>query len=242
MKGSELSALLKRVVELVMPDLRSYYRVVRKARVVKTYASDGRYWADVQPLRNDENVDESEPVISKVEIPVVWAGPERGIVCPPVAGAFCDLEYYDGDPDYPRISNFRWHGNKAPGCELGAFIIQQSPEVYVKITPGGDIVHKTTGERVNEIGGGKQETVVADWNIEVGGSALIEAGAEVTVRAPQINLVGPLLITGVGGGHGSGALQGDLNVIGNITVTGDITATGTIIDGGGNTNHHEHAL
>lgn len=142
-KSSDLAALLKRVVELVMPDLRSYYRVVKKARVVKTYASDGRYYCDVQPLRNDESVDETEPVIPKVEIPILWGGPKRGIVCPPEAGTYCDLEYYDGDPNYPRISNFRWRANKAPTAEVGALVIQKAPGTSIKIDAGHNMRHKT---------------------------------------------------------------------------------------------------
>ena len=143
MHGIDLMALLKRVVELVMPDLRAYYRVVRKARVVKTYASNGRYWADVQPLRNDESVDENEPVIPKVEIPVIWGGPDRGVICPPEPGTYCDLEYYDGDPDYPRISNFRWLKNNAPKIEVGGFIVQQKPGTHIKIDKTGNMEHVT---------------------------------------------------------------------------------------------------
>jgi len=145
MKNIDLKALLKRVMELVMPDLRSYYRIVRKAKVTKSYASDGQYWADVQPLKNDESVDESEPVIPRVEIPVMWGGPERGIVCPPAIGTFCDLSYYDGDPNYPRISNFRWHGMKAPAVEIGGLIIQQAPGVYFKIDAQKNIEIVTSG-------------------------------------------------------------------------------------------------
>lgn len=133
----DLKELLKRVVELVMPNLRHYYRLLRKGRVVKAYASDGQYWADVQLLRNDESDDVNEPVITKVEIPILWGGPERGVVCPPTVGTLCDVEYYDGDPNYFRISNFRWAKNKAPACELGGFIIQQSPGVHFLIKPDG---------------------------------------------------------------------------------------------------------
>ncbi|XPV77695.1 MAG: hypothetical protein ACNI27_07190 [Desulfovibrio sp.] len=68
MNTTDLKALLKKVVEMVMPDLRKYYRVVRKAQVVRSYDSDGQYWADVQPILNDESIDENEPVIPRVEI------------------------------------------------------------------------------------------------------------------------------------------------------------------------------
>ena len=57
-KGNLLD-LLRKTLELAMPDMRHYYRVVKKARVVASYASDGRYYADVQPLRNDGTEDES---------------------------------------------------------------------------------------------------------------------------------------------------------------------------------------
>ena len=134
---ADLKRLLKRVVELVMPDMRHYYRLTRKGRIVKSYASDGSYWADVQPLRNDESNDPREPVIPRVEIPILWAGPGRGVVCPPAAGALCDITYYDGDPNYPRISNFRWGKGQAPTCVLDAFLIAQSTDCYFLIKPGG---------------------------------------------------------------------------------------------------------
>ena len=40
-KGNLLD-LLRKTLELAMPDMRHYYRVVKKARVVASYASDGR--------------------------------------------------------------------------------------------------------------------------------------------------------------------------------------------------------
>ena len=159
-----LKELLRRAVELVMPNLRHYYRLPRKGRVVKAYASAGQYWADVQPLRNDDSDDVNEPVISRIEIPILWGGPERGIVCPPTVGTLCDITYYDGDPDYPRISNFRWEKNKAPVCELGGFIIQQSPDVYFLITSSGRLEIKSA-TALMEMG---TLDIIADVNITGG--------------------------------------------------------------------------
>lgn len=244
--ASDIKTLLKRVVELVMPDLRAYYRVPRKGLIVKTYASDGSYWADVQPLRNDDSVDEREPVIPRVEIPILWGGPQRGVVCPPLTGTLCDITYYDGDPNFPRISNLRWQRNKAPSCEIGAFIIQQAPGVHIKITPNGDIEHKTPADRNNEIGGSKTETVSVDWTIEIGGSAVIQAAQQATVQAPQITLIGNMTATGTGGGTGTETKNcntqqtGTFVLNGPLQVNGNITATGTIMDGAGNSNHHSH--
>ena len=196
MQASDLRRLLKRVVELAMPDLRSYYRMVRKAKVVKTYASDGQYWADVQPLLNDENIDAREPVISRVEIPILWAGPNRGVVCPPLVGAMCDLSFYDGDPAYPRISNFRWKGNAAPECEVGAFIIQKGPGVSIKIDVTNNIIEVTDTDIINQAG--------QHWTIV--------AGVEATIDAPAIRFNGGTgVVTGECICHFTGHPHGDLS-------------------------------
>lgn len=138
-------AMLRQAIEICRPDFRSFYRVTRKARIVTAYPADGTYYADVQPLRNDETDDPKEPVIPKVEIPVFWGGPKRGIVCPPAAGTLCDLSYYDGDPNYPRISNFRWQENVSPEADLDELIIQQEPGVHVKIDKAHNISLETSG-------------------------------------------------------------------------------------------------
>ncbi len=217
--GVNLLSLLRRTIELAMPDLRHYYRATRKARVVASYASDGKYYADVQPLRNDDTPDPKEPVVPKVEIPILWGGPKRGLVCPPEVGTHCDLSYYDGDPNYPRISNVRWFGHDAPECGLTELIIQQEPGVSIKI----DKVHKIITIPPSDIEG------------KAGKNWLIEAGAEVTVRAPQINIIGNQTSTGEGGGigqthercqrthDGSYTLNGPLVVNGPLKVTGGIT-------------------
>ncbi|MDY0204945.1 MAG: baseplate assembly protein [Desulfovibrio desulfuricans] len=196
MKSTDLRALLKRVFEIAGPDLRAYYRVTRKARVVATYASDGSYWADVQPLRNDETADDNEPVIRKVEIPVIWAGPERGVVCPPVEGALCDLSYYDGDPNYPRISNFRWLNHGAPVCGVGGFIIQLEPGVSIAIDPERHIITLTD----------------QDARVTAGGKWTIQAGVEATVDAPVIRLnKGTGVVTGECICHFTGKPHGDVS-------------------------------
>ena len=172
MVNTDFKAKLKKVVEISMPDLRKYYRVVRKGKIVKSYDSNGQYFADVQPLRNDESVDDNEPVIPNVEIPIIWGGANRGVVCPPEPGTFCDIDYYDGDPNYPRISNFRWHGNGAPECSQNEFIIQLEPGVSIKIDSGKNITLLTSENIISDAG--------TAWTVTAGDTA--------TVRAPIINL------------------------------------------------------
>jgi phage baseplate assembly protein V len=57
-----------------------------------------------------------------------------------------------------------------------------------------------------------------------------ETTGTLTADVPGLmNLKAPLINT-----------QGDVAIQGNLSVTGNISATGTVIDGGGNTNHHSH--
>lgn len=224
MRSADVLALFRRAVELAMPDLRRYYRVARKARVVNAYASDGRYWADVQPLRNDETDDPAEPLVAKVEIPVLWGGPERGVVCPPAPGTLCDLTYYDGDPDYPRISNFRWKGNAAPACEVGAFIIQADPETSIKIDSEKKIIQITPtdvevhagGNSVAEIGGDKTETIVGTW----------------AIKAPLIIQEGNVQSSGPGGEVGTVSTKAHTSQEGSFVLAGTMTVDNLVVRGG----------
>ncbi len=128
-----------------MPDLRNYYRIAHKAEVVRTYACSGQYWADVQPLLNDESVDENRDVVERVEIPVTIGGSGKGIVSPPLKGTKCVLGYFDGDPDYPWISNFRWSNGNAPAVAEKETIIQSQEGVSIKFGADNKITVLTSG-------------------------------------------------------------------------------------------------
>ncbi len=211
-------ALMKRAMELAMPDLRSYYRMTRKAKVVASYASDGKYFADVQPLRNDESTDANEPVIPQVEIPVMWGGAKRGIVCPPAAGTLCDLSYYDGDPNYPRISNFRWQSNVAPECGLDELIIQQTPGVSLKIVKDGSFMTVSPKDWTVEIGG--------NATIKASGNATVEAAGTLTLKAPHIIKQGNETCAGHSGGTGTTVENANRTTNGSITINGNLVVNG----------------
>ncbi|MGE4497144.1 MAG: baseplate assembly protein [Deferribacterales bacterium] len=167
--SKDIKTLLKKVIEILMPNLDHYRRPLRKGKVVATYPSDGSYVCDVEVLLNNEQPDETEPLIKDVEIPVIWAGKNRGIICPPAVGTLCDVEYYHGDPNYPRISNFRWQGSGAPNAEVDELIIQQKNGVYIRITAAGDIEAKTP------------KTIKA----EAGGTSTLKSDVKVIIDAPE---------------------------------------------------------
>lgn len=248
-KGSVLEALRK-AVELCMPNLRHYYRMTKKAKVVAAYPSDGQYFCDVQPLRNDESDDQSEPVVPRITIPVLWGGPDRGVVCPPMVGVLCDLSYYDGDPNYPFISNIRWGGgNAAPKADLNEFVIQCENGVEIRIDKEKQII-TLTPENVNTEAGknwtvqcGDNATIEAGKNVTItaGDNAVLKAGKEATMQAgtvanivaPLINLLGRIICKSYDGGHGYAEFVGDVVIRGNEDVKGDTSTAGSNRIGGG---------
>ena len=241
-KKSNPLDLLCEAIRIAMPDLRHYYRMTKKAKVVGVYASEGgKYYADVQPLRNDETVDPDEPVVQKVEIPILWAGPNRGVVCPPAEGTFCDLSYYDGDPNYPHITNFRWHNMDAPAAELTEFVIQLEPGVEIRIDKKKHIVTLTPENVRTEAGKDIDTSAGNNWTVIAGNNATIEAGKEATLKAgsvanivaPLINLCGRIFCKSVDGtGKGYAEFEGDVVIKGSETVTETVQVGGNTVVAG----------
>ncbi|WP_241159544.1 baseplate assembly protein [Desulfovibrio sp. ZJ200] len=225
--------LIRRIVELAQPNLRSFYRMTRKAKIVGVYAADGQYFADVQPLRNDESVDDSEPVVPRVALPVLWGGPDRGVVCPPAKGTLCDLSFYDGDPNYPFISNIRYGlGQNAPKADLNELVIQLEPGVEIRIDKEKQVVTLTSSNWKVNVGGNAEVTA--------GGDATVQAGGTLTLKAPEIIKEGNETARGTGGGlgtvherdhrehEGSYSLRGPANITGAVVIDGPLTVTGGI--------------
>ena len=228
----DIIGTLRKAIEVAQPNLRSYYRVVRKAKVVASYASDGQYYCDVQPLKNDETADENEPVIPAVAIPVMWGGPKRGIVCPPTVGTLCDLSYYDGDPNYPFISNLRWGmGQDAPRAELNELVIQLEDGVEIRIDKEKNIV-TLTPENVKTVQCGENATIKAGKN------ASVEAGDTITIQAPKIVKMGNETTCGPNGEMGTvderdhRNHEGSYNLRGPASISGDVTIGGNLTVGG----------
>lgn len=155
---AELAKVIKTIILSIFPELGGYHFPI-KAKVVKVHEDGGRigefnkrYSADLQPLKPDGSVDDSQPVIPDVEIPVAWAGPQRGIFCLPVVGAIVRLGYYYNDPAYPFVDAILGDGYDIPAHALGSIIIQHSDGTRVEIDKNKN-VNITTPAKVNFVGG-----------------------------------------------------------------------------------------
>lgn len=177
---ANLLQLIRRAVELAMPDFRHYYRMTRKARVV----------------------------------------------CPPVVGTLCDLSYYDGDPNYPRIGNIRWQGHGAPLAEVGEFVIQLEKGVEMRIDKARRIVSMTP----------------ADWLVQVGGNATVQAEGSITLQAPQIIQRGNVTGEGHNGGKGTVSEHADRTITGSLTINGPVAINGGLsVSGDSTVSGNSHA-
>ncbi|WP_322080229.1 phage baseplate assembly protein V [Burkholderia cenocepacia] len=82
------------------------------------------------------------------------------------------------------------------------------------------------------------QTVIVDSKSEI----LLRAGEKVTFDSPEAEFTGNATIKGKltyqGGMAGSGGDGATLT--GNMKIDGNVDATGTIMDAGGNSNHHSH--
>lgn len=170
-------------------------------------------------------MDENEPVVPRVALPVLWGGPNRGVVCPPQEGTLCDLAYYDGDPNYPYISNIRWGmGKDAPRAELNEFVIQLENGCEIRIDKEKQVV-TLTPENVRTKAG-------KAWTVEAK-EVLVRGAEKVTVEAPEIFQNGNVTTRGQGGASGTvdetanRTQRGNLTINGNLSVSGNIDCSGT---------------
>ncbi|MHC8342239.1 phage baseplate assembly protein V [Pseudomonas sp. RT6P73] len=70
---------------------------------------------------------------------------------------------------------------------------------------------------------------VGALRLKCGRNITVEAGEPVVVKAPSATLDVPQV-----------TMNGNLQLNGNLMVDGNVNATGTVMDGGGNSNHHTH--
>lgn len=244
--GRRLKELLKEATEAAAPNLRKTTAAPRRAKVTAVKPAGGTYVCSVQAVLNDGRPDPNAPVIPDVEIPLMWAGPNRGMVCPPTVGEYCDIGFYDGDANSPYITNFRPNG-QAPAAELDSLMIQHSPGIRIGFKPDGTFI--VEAPRVE---------VTATEYVEVKG------GARITLKAPLIELIGRVEVTGgiyqrAGDGGSGMEIDGQVDIVrgglhsqrdvttnsnvaadGSMAAAGDVSAGGRVDDAGGNTNHHGH--
>ena len=97
--------------------------------------------------------------------------------------------------------------------------------------------HKLTADVKGDI----EAKATGTCDVDVQGQITMKSHTAILMQAPAISFIN------LDGSGAVGTYTGDMRFIGNllteqgnVDVSGNISATGTIIDAGGNTNHHSH--
>ena len=98
MNGRSIAPAIKRIVEMVRPDLSAYMRFPLQATV--TAVDVDRYTCDVQPL------DETFPPLPKCRLLSPWATTTMRLVVLPAVGDQVVVGFQQGDPDKPFLLGF----------------------------------------------------------------------------------------------------------------------------------------
>lgn len=176
--GRQLKKLLKEAIEAAAPDLRRTMGLPRRGKVTAVKPDGGTYVCSVQAVLADGRPDPKAPVIPDVEIPLMWAGPNRGLVCPPTVGEYCDIGFYDGDANCPYITNFRPNG-QAPPAELDELMLQHSSGVRIGFQADGTFIIDAPKVVINA------PEVVINGNLQVNGN--INASGSIIDAAGNTN-------------------------------------------------------
>lgn len=130
-----------------------------RARVVRAAGSSGgradelqpRYAVDVQVLRRDWSEDTDWPVLPDVEVPVLWAGPKRGVYALPKVKSIVRLGFYYDDPSQPFVDAVLGYGHELPGQSPDELVIAQGDGVEIRIGADGRV--KVRGNGIDLVGG-----------------------------------------------------------------------------------------
>jgi phage baseplate assembly protein V len=104
---------------------------------------------------------------------------------------------------------------------------------FIRFQDGTEIEYDRATHRLRaDVKGDVELKTTGRADIDCNGQIYIKSTTNITIQAPSINMKG--------GSPAEGWFEGNFRLIGNLEVQGNIYAAGSIIDEGGNTNHHSH--
>jgi len=219
MNAESLKSALRKVIEALWPELGHRTHLPHKARVLAVRSSGGaagppgevRYSVDLEPLTPDGRPDPRRPVLKDVPLDVPWIGTRRGVYALPEVGAVVRVGYYEGDPAYPYVDGVLSEGKEVAQVEPGEYLIQKSPETWVRLRPDGEILAQAAPNVLLRL--------APDGTVE------IRSTQRVRVEAPRVELAG--------GGPAVARVGDQVRVYG--VAPGTATATGEIVSGSSRT-------
>ena len=153
---------LKKIIEMIRPDLSSYMRFPVEGKVVEVNAQD--YTCDVQPE------DQSMSLLPKCKILSIWATDSMRIVVLPKLDDKVMVCFENGDHTRPYIQGF------FPDQGLGGVLLVEAEKARIKIDQAGKIEVETDVDIEITC---KDCKVNASGNIDLGenGAGIVTGGA-----------------------------------------------------------------
>lgn len=130
--------------------------------------------------------------------------------------------------------------NGEEGVVLGAIYSAEDPppvrskdKYHVRFNDGTVIEYDRAEHKLKaDVKGDVEIRATGKCEVDCQSDIYIKSATHITIQAPSLTMKG--------GSPADGYFEGTFRLKGDLLVEGNIHATGSIIDGGGNTNHHSH--
>ncbi|WJD63100.1 phage baseplate assembly protein V [Pseudomonas kurunegalensis] len=146
---------IRRCVERMFPELSGGYHLPRFAQVVGVADAPAgagicdefrpRFAVDLQVLDQDNEPDQSMPVLAGVPVPVPTGGDEMGFYSFPEEGTKVVVSFAQGLPHKPFIQCILPHGLSLPSLPKGDQVWQHSEASQQRVEANGDWTRQTDG-------------------------------------------------------------------------------------------------
>ncbi len=146
---------IRRCVERMFPELSGGYHLPRFAQVVGVADAPvgagicdefrPRFAVDLQVLDQDNEPDESMPLLAGVPVPVPTGGDEMGFYSFPEEGTRVVVSFAQGLPHKPFIQCILPHGLSLPSLPKGDQVWQHSEASQQRVEANGDWTRQTDG-------------------------------------------------------------------------------------------------
>ncbi|MGU5722743.1 hypothetical protein [Aeromonas media] len=211
--GKPVKSPERRKMEGEFPELADQMHLPKFGRVeaISDQASAGqindpfrpRYAVDVQLLGEDGQPDQGTPLYRAVPLPVMFGGPEQGLMQFPIEGTLVELGFAFGRADRPFIRTVLGNGWPLPDIAPGEQLQQQRAEVFSRTdTVGNQSRHtdrrqhdkamrmiREADEYLGEFGQHRM-TVLANSVEEIGAMKRIEALGDIELLTAEDMILG----------------------------------------------------
>lgn len=133
---------IKNAIRKFYPEIASRHHLPQWAQVHRIPGNivDGQLSTELEPAYAvdivvlDKKGNPTKTVYESVPLPITGAGHSRGMYCFPPAGTLVLIQFVDGSPQHPVITDIYATGKHLPALADKETLIQQSAATYLRAT------------------------------------------------------------------------------------------------------------